>query len=97
MPLFEGDCIQNQGFVHGNCLALQFHPEITEAMVRAWIDRYAYCLTGATKCIQDGGQMLENITERLAQQRVVADSIFDWWLGRVREYHRLLLDSPCRT
>ena len=97
VPLFEGDCIQNQGFIFGNCLALQFHPEITEAMVRAWIDRYAHCLTGATACIQDGSQMLENISEHLAQQRVVADSIFDWWLDRVREYHSLLLDSQCRT
>ena len=41
--------------------------------------------------------MLENILERLAQQRVYGDSIFDWWLDRVREYHSLLLDSPCRT
>jgi len=97
VPLFEGGCIQNQGFVFGNCLALQFHPEITEAMVHAWIDRYAHCLTGATECIQDGNQMLDNISERLAQQRVVADSIFDWWLDRVREYHCLLLDSPCQT
>jgi hypothetical protein len=66
-------------------------------MVRAWIDRYAHCLTGATECIQDGSQMLENISERMAQQRVVADSIFDWWLDRVRKYHSLLLDSRCRT
>ena len=28
----------SQAFVYGGCLAVQFHPELTEAMLRGWLD-----------------------------------------------------------
>lgn len=86
LPLFNGDCIKNQGFLYKNCIALQFHPEITKSMVHEWLERYVGCLKKPNKCIQSKEQVLENIGECLAQQRIVADLVFDWWLEQVLLY-----------
>ena len=83
VPLFNGECIKNQGFVYKNCLALQFHPEISETMVHEWLKRYAHCLEKPTSCIQGKNQILEDISEKLAGQRIIADKLFDWWLTQV--------------
>jgi len=84
--LFSGDCIKNQGFLLRNCLALQFHLEITDTMIHEWMNRYAHCLDNSSGCIQSRDQLLGNIGERLVGQRRVADKIFAWWLDRVHEY-----------
>lgn len=85
LPLFYGDCIQNQGFVYNNSLALQFHPEITETMVHEWLERYVHCLKKPSMCIQSRVEVLKNINERLTIQRLVADRLFAWWLNRVSD------------
>jgi len=36
ISLFYGDCMKNQGFDHGQCQALQFHPEITQTKIQGW-------------------------------------------------------------
>jgi len=86
LPLFIGDCIKNQGFLYNNCLALQFHPEITKSMVHDWLEQYTDCLKKPGECIQSKEQILDNIDECLARQRIVANAIFDWWLERVLLY-----------
>ena len=86
LPLFKGDCIKNQGFLCKNCLALQFHPEMTKSMVHEWLEEYADCLKKPNECIQNKAQILENIDECLAQQRIVADLVFNWWLEQVILY-----------
>jgi len=83
LPLFNGDCIKNQGFLYKNSLALQFHPEITKTMVHEWLERYARCLKKPNECIQSKEQMLDNIDECLSQQRTVANLIFGWWVDQV--------------
>ncbi len=86
LPLFNGGCIKNQGFLYKNCLALQFHPEITKSMVHEWLEQYERCLKKPSECIQGQEQILENIDEYLAQQRIVANHIFNWWLEQVFLY-----------
>ena len=85
-PLFNGGCIKNQGFLCKNCLALQFHPEITKSMVHEWLEQYALCLKRPGECIQSKDQILENIDQCLVQQRIVANAIFNWWLEQVLLY-----------
>jgi len=82
-PVFTGECIEQQGFVFKNCLALQFHTEITEAMIHEWINRYAHCLEQSTPCIQRREEILRDIDQRLAAQRKIAHRLFDWWLNRI--------------
>ncbi|MEA1889461.1 MAG: type 1 glutamine amidotransferase [Pseudomonadota bacterium] len=86
LPLFNGGCIKNQGFLYKNCLALQFHPEITKSMVHEWLERYVDCLKKPNECIQGKEQILENADECLAHQRIVANAIFNWWLEQVLLY-----------
>ena len=88
LPLFNGDCIKNQGFLCKNCLALQFHPEVTKAMVYEWLDEYADCLKKPNECTQDKEQILAGLNERLTQQRTVADRVFNWWLEQVHLYQQ---------
>ena len=88
IPLFNGGYIKNQGFLCKNSLALQFHPEITKSMVYEWLEHYANCLMEASECIQTKKQILENIDERLAQQRVAANLVFNWWLEQVLLYQQ---------
>lgn len=85
VPLFTGDCIEQQGFYFENCLALQFHPEITKSMIYEWLERYSHCLEKRNPCIQNREQILQNIRQRLTEQRRVADMLFGWWLDRVKE------------
>lgn len=87
VPLFNSDCIKNQGFVYKDCLAVQFHPEISEAMVHEWLERYAHCLENPSSCIQSKKQILQDVSERLSRQHMIADKLFDWWLKRIRKKH----------
>ena len=85
IPLFYGDCIKNQGFVHGQCLALQFHPEITQSKIQDCLTHYADGLNNSSACIQNTEQMQEGLTERLNQLHAVADTLFGWWLSTVEK------------
>lgn len=85
VSLFTGDCIEQQGFFYAKCLALQFHPEITKSMIHEWLERYSHCLEKHNLCIQSKEQILQNIRQRLDEQRRVADKLFGWWLDRVKE------------
>jgi GMP synthase-like glutamine amidotransferase len=86
IPLFTGECIKNQGFLYKNCIALQFHPEITETMVHEWLNRYKHCLNKSSMCIQNRAKVLKNMSENLASQRLIADKLFGWWFDKVYEH-----------
>lgn len=79
-PLFRGGCIENQGFMLGSCLAVQFHPEVSEAMVREWVARYQACTDNHNPCIQHHSDILQNLPQRLQKMRHLSDRLFAWWL-----------------
>lgn len=85
IPLFHGDCIKNQGFLHGQCLALQFHLEITANKIKDCLAHHAEDLRNTSDCVQDTEEMLEGLTHRLDQLDAVADALFGWWLNAVIE------------
>jgi len=85
IPLFYGDCIKNQGFVHGQCLALQFHPEITQSKIQDCLTHYADGLNTSSACVQSTEKMLEGLTDRLKQLHAVAGTLFGWWLSTVEK------------
>lgn len=80
VPLFNGDCIGNQGFLHRGCLAVQFHPEVTDEIVREWVGRYQACVDKPTLCIQDRQAILTDLPSKLGAMRHMADNLFAWWL-----------------
>jgi GMP synthase-like glutamine amidotransferase len=82
VPLLESRCFASQGFVRGAHLALQFHLEMTEKMIRNWIRLYASDLEVPTACVQDAESITEGLEARLAALHEAADVIYGAWLRR---------------
>ncbi|MGZ8184177.1 MAG: type 1 glutamine amidotransferase [Methylobacter sp.] len=85
IPLFYGDCVKNQGFLYGQCLALQFHPEITESKIQDCLAHDTDGLNNSSACVQNTEEMLEGLTDQLHQLHAVTDILFDWWLSTVKK------------
>jgi GMP synthase (glutamine-hydrolysing) len=85
IPLFYGDCIKNQGFLHGQCLALQFHPEITQGKIQDCLAHDTDSLNNSSACVQNADKMLEGLADRINQLHKVADTLFGWWLHTVEK------------
>lgn len=73
---------RNQAFVMGSHIAMQCHIEITSEMIESW------CETGADEiqrnvarspAVQQPDDMRENLEERLAALRRVADHVYTRW------------------
>ena len=75
--LAEGDAYPNQAYRYGaNAYAIQFHPEVTEAMHRQWVQR------GAQRLSEPGAQPAE---EQL-RNRHRYDQQVEQWLDRFLPY-----------
>jgi GMP synthase (glutamine-hydrolysing) len=85
IPLFYGDCIKYQGFVHGHCLALQFYPEITQSKLHDCLTHDADSLNNNSACVQNTEKMLEGLADRLKKLHAVADALFGWWRHTVEK------------
>jgi GMP synthase-like glutamine amidotransferase len=85
IPLFYGDCIKNQGFLHGRCLALQFHPEITQSKIQDCLTHNSDDLNNGSACVQNNDKIREGLAERINQLHAVADTLFGWWLHTVEK------------
>lgn len=83
IQIFTGHNLENQGYLYGNVLAMQFHLEMTEHMVYEWLERYQHCMPDS-QYIQSPEQMTERLHERLDNLHVQADKIFDWWLSMAK-------------
>ncbi|GAB4344320.1 MAG: GMP synthase [Gammaproteobacteria bacterium] len=80
-PLFGGGCIEQQGFIDGNRIAVQFHPEVTERQIEAWIRQYEHCLPPPSPCVQSPEEIRRDLEARLTRQRRVADALLGCWLS----------------
>ncbi len=78
--LFQGRNFQNQGYVTGKILVMQFHLEMTEYMVHEWLGRYNDCLPEPSRYVQSPEQITSGLNERLKNLHTLADNIYDWWL-----------------
>lgn len=80
VPIFTGTNGENQGYLYGKILAMQFHLEMTEHMVYEWVNRYKNCLPETSPSVQSPEQVTERLTERLEDLHHQADIIYQWWL-----------------
>lgn len=80
--LLASRCFASQGFALGPHLALQFHLEMTEKMIRNWIRLYGSDLRADTPCVQDAEAITARLDERLAALHRSADQIYGAWLRR---------------
>ena len=84
MQLFSGHNFENQGYLCGKVLAMQFHLEMTADMVHDWLGRYCDCLPGASQYVQNPEKITEHLNERLDNLHAVADKIYGWWLNMIK-------------
>ena len=69
-----------QAFAYGRNLGLQFHPEVTPAIVDDWVSDFRHKLAGAGI---DPDALLEETRLRAQENRLAAFRLFDAYLERV--------------
>jgi GMP synthase-like glutamine amidotransferase len=79
-PLLESQWCRHQAFAQGRTLALQFHVEMTDNMVKEWAHLYRRELANPSSSIQSYEDMLEDLEMRIERLQTVADVIYDRWL-----------------
>ena len=79
--ILENAHCANQGFALGKHLGLQCHVEMTEELVRAWLQGGADEIRehAASAGVQKPRDIEKNLAERLAALHAVADRIYDRW------------------
>ena len=83
VPIFRGHNHENQGYLYGKVLAMQFHLEMTEDMIYDWLQRYQHCIPEPSQYVQSHEQITEGLNERLLNLNAVADKIYGWWLSMI--------------
>jgi len=81
--LMQSTHCRHQAFLKDRALALQFHVEVTGAMVHGWCAEYraelAQC--AGRPAVQSAEQMMERLAERIRELHRVADAVYDLWLS----------------
>lgn len=80
-PLLKSNHCVNQAFSIGPALALQFHVEMTEAMVNDWARLNVQDLTHSSSTVQTPAQLRENLESRVALLNRIADQLYARWLA----------------
>lgn len=81
IPLFYGECVKQQGFLHGRCLALQFHLEITRHKIQDCLIHARDRVADSSACVHPSEQMLHDLDDRITHLHAISDSLFQWWLN----------------
>lgn len=72
-------CSECQAYAYKNSLAVQFHLEMTEQIIRDLIQRFGSDLEGNSPCVQSSDQILHDVKNRSQQVNDLADIIFTPW------------------
>ena len=80
-PLLCSRWCDNQAFAWGDkVLALQGHPEMTEALIELWLDDWAHLLDASQPSQQSIAEMREGLSERVRLLNQVAEGFYAHWL-----------------
>lgn len=80
-PLLSSPWCSNQAFAWGDkILALQGHPEMTEDLVREWLDDWHHLLDDSQPSQQSRALMLEQLPAKVAELNKVAEGFYRYWL-----------------
>lgn len=71
---------EQQAFAIGNTLALQCHIEMTEALVRQWVESAPEEFIHPTGAVQRPEEITRDLPTRIAQLQRVADIVYGRWL-----------------
>ncbi|MET0071714.1 MAG: type 1 glutamine amidotransferase [Candidatus Thiodiazotropha sp.] len=81
--LMQSDCFDQQGFVMGDHIGMQFHLEMTGEMVGNWIERYGSDLLLDSACSQSAQVILNTLDEQIEGLHRISDLIYGRWLERI--------------
>jgi len=73
---------ENQAFVRGPHLGMQYHVEMTDTMIQSWSAQWQEG-AAASPSVQTPEQMLERLQARIAAMREVSDRLYTRWLAGV--------------
>lgn len=73
----------HQAFAIGNTLALQFHIEMTESMIRAWVAQAPEEFVQPSDAVQLVEDIMANLSTQILELQKLADNIYDAWLCKV--------------
>jgi len=79
-PLLLSEFCENQAFLVGKSLALQFHIEATREMVEFLVDECADQLSVSTPSLQSKEQIITHLESRLEKSEAFADRIYSAWI-----------------
>jgi GMP synthase-like glutamine amidotransferase len=86
-PLLRSEHCENQAFAYGSALALQFHVEMTAAMVREWAQVHGAEIAVPSETVQSEAQLCERLDARIAALNQCADALYAPFLQRLRRLH----------
>lgn len=81
--LLRSNCFDQQGFVMGDHIGMQFHLEMTREMVENWIERYGSDLLLDSDCSQSAQVILNSIDQQIEALHRISDLIYGRWVERV--------------
>ncbi|MCO6434038.1 type 1 glutamine amidotransferase [Nitrosomonas nitrosa] len=84
--LFSNVYCENQAFASGIHLGMQCHVEVTEDMIRKWIEVNAeeIAINRSSPAVQAAEEMLADLTSRLPQLKAVADRLYGKWISALK-------------
>lgn len=83
--LLESQWCRHQAFACGRTLALQFHVEMAEYMVKEWASLYRKELANPGTSVQSYDAMISDLQVHIKMLQTIADVIYDRWLPMAME------------
>ena len=78
--LLKSRFCEHQAFSIGNTLALQFHVEVTEQLIREWVDYYAEDIANPSASVQSGIEIVDKLKTRIANVNRIAELLYSVWI-----------------
>jgi len=83
--IFSNNLYENQGFVVGPHLALQFHLEMTEESIKEWLDNYPDDVARRCDAEHDKQDIIRQNPEHISAMQQQASLLFNRWLSYCAE------------
>ena len=83
VPLLDGVHCPHQAFVIGTMLAMQFHVELDEPLIRHWADDLRALIPPPGPSIQTATEVLDGMGENYPRSRALARRLYSRWLEQI--------------
>lgn len=78
--LLHSKCRMNQAFSINNSIAIQFHLEMTNEMVKKWAQLFKGDLEQGHPCVQNSHEIVSNLENRINALHYCADIFYGRWI-----------------